>query len=206
MTIRLISRPRAFAALARSAAWVADPAVRATTPWSTITTARSATQARTATSRRLSTTPTAPLRRPQQGRPTVTAGARRPRQLQPRRTYYSHDHPPHRNPFSETEQALLSAAYAHVPEHGFTHQALTLGARDAGYLDISPSILPDGSFSLIRWHLVTQRLALAEQREELFDTDNDPTDVDRKIAALARARLLSNELVIGKWQEVRNLL
>jgi ubiquinone biosynthesis protein COQ9 len=196
MTVRLMSKPTASAALVRRAAWVADPAVQATAG-STIITARAGTPRSAAISRRVSTSC---LR--QSNAPAARAGYIRASPS--RRSYHSYDHPPNPNPFTETEQALLSAAYAHVPEHGFTQHALAQGARDAGYLDISPSILPDGPFALIRWHLVTQRLALANRRKELFGTDNDPSDVDRKVAALAWARLQGNEAVIAKWQQVKN--
>ncbi len=52
-------------------------------------------------------------------------------------------------PFGAAERAILAAAYRHVPEHGFSPRTLALGARDAGYPDISASILPDGAFSLV---------------------------------------------------------
>lgn len=119
------------------------------------------------------------------------------------RAYHSYDHPPPPGPFGATEKAILAAAYKHVPEHGFSHRALSLGARDAGYLDISPSALPDGTFSLIRYHLVTQREALAERSQTLFGRDGAPTGVGGKVAALTRERLLANKDIIHRWQEVR---
>ncbi|KAK3941208.1 COQ9-domain-containing protein [Diplogelasinospora grovesii] len=107
------------------------------------------------------------------------------------RAYHSYDHPPPPGPFSETEQAILSAAYKHVPEYGFSEEALALGARDAGYLDISTNLLPEGAFSLIRWHLVTQREALASR----VDSNNN------SVEALTWERLLGNKDVIRRWQE-----
>jgi ubiquinone biosynthesis protein COQ9 len=90
-----------------------------------------------------------------------------------------------------------------VPEHGFTHRALSLGARDAGLLDISPSALPDGAFSLIRYHLHTQRLALAEKSNDVFRRDHAPLGVGAKVAALTWERLMANRDIIHQWQEVR---
>ena len=119
------------------------------------------------------------------------------------RSFHSYDHPPPPGPFGATESAILAAAYRHVPEHGFSHRALSLGARDAGYLDISPSALPDGTFSLIRYHLVTQRLALAEKSKKLFEREDSPPGVGAKVAALTWERLLANKDVIHRWQEVR---
>ncbi|AEO67736.1 uncharacterized protein THITE_16677, partial [Thermothielavioides terrestris NRRL 8126] len=137
-----------------------------------------------------------------------------------RRAYHSHDHPPPPGPFTPAEQALLSAAYARVPQHGFTAEALALGARDAGLLDISPAVLPDGGvFGLIRWHLYTQRTALAGKVEEIFGSSGGGgrdggdggealgkgqaplTTVADKVEALAWARLQANEAIVGHWQE-----
>ena len=119
------------------------------------------------------------------------------------RHYHASTHPPPPGPFSSTEQALLAAAYAHVPVHGFTRHALAAGARDIGYLDISTNVLPEGVFSLILYHLVTQRSALAGRVQELFDGREDSLSVGQKVEALAWERLLGNREVIGRWQEVR---
>lgn len=116
------------------------------------------------------------------------------------RSYHSTTHPPPPGPFSPTERVILSAAYAHVPTHGFNLETLALGARDAGYLDISTNVLPDGVFSLIRWHLVTKREALAVKAAEIDGT----MDVGAKVEALVWARLMGNGEVIGRWQEVRS--
>lgn len=120
------------------------------------------------------------------------------------RAYHSYDHPPTPGPFGATESAILAAAYKHVPEHGFSHRAFSLGARDAGYLDISPSAIPDGTFSLIRYHLVTQRQALADRSNKLFEREDAAPGVGAKIAALTWERLLANKDVIHRWQEVRS--
>jgi ubiquinone biosynthesis protein COQ9 len=120
-----------------------------------------------------------------------------------RRPYHSYDHPPPPGPFGATETAILAAAYKHVPEHGFTQTALTHGARDAGLPDISPSVLTNGPFTLIKYHLVTQRQALAERSRQLFERDDAPAGVGGKVAALTWERLLANKDIIHRWQEVR---
>ncbi|TGJ80243.1 hypothetical protein E0Z10_g8529 [Xylaria hypoxylon] len=120
------------------------------------------------------------------------------------RRYHSYDHPAPAGIFNTGEQAILSAAYKHVPEHGFTQHALSLGARDAGYLDISTNLVPDGPFSLIRYHLVTQREALAPRRELIFSGDanaNAATTVPARIERLTWERLLGNRDVNHRWQE-----
>ncbi|OTB12582.1 hypothetical protein K445DRAFT_321030 [Daldinia sp. EC12] len=122
------------------------------------------------------------------------------------RTYHSYDHPPPPGVFSPAEKAILSAAYKHVPEHGFTQHALTLGARDAGYLDISTNLLPEGPFSLIRYHLVTKREALAPWAKAVFGEGEHgaaaaPLKVPEKVERLTWERLLSNAEVNHRWQE-----
>lgn len=119
-----------------------------------------------------------------------------------RRNFHSYDHPAPPTPFSPAERAILTAAYAHVPEHGFSHEALALGARDAGYLDISTNLLPDGVFSLVQWHMVAQREALAGRVHALFSRE-ERLGVGQKVEALVWERLMGNAAVIGRWQEVR---
>lgn len=133
----------------------------------------------------------------------------------PTRHYHSHHHPPPPGPFNSTERTILDAAYAHVPEHGFSQQALTRGARDAGYLDISTNLLPDGPFSLIKYHLVTKREALAPRRAAILGAplarDHGSPDaaaqppilsVPERVERLTWERLLLNQQVIHRWQEV----
>lgn len=124
------------------------------------------------------------------------------------RTYHSYDHPPPLGPFNPTEETILSAAYAQVPEHGFSAESLAIGARSAGYLDISTTILPEGTFSLIRYHLVKQREALAARRDAaLFgdqrqNSNSNPTSISAKVEVLTWERLQGNTQVISRWQEV----
>lgn len=117
------------------------------------------------------------------------------------RSYHSYEHqaPP---PFNPTEDAILSAALAHVPTHGFTTTALAQGARDAGYLDISTNLFPSGAFSIVNHHLVTQRLALAKHASSL----QPQTDITTNIRSLALRRLHANEPIIHRWQEALALL
>lgn len=122
-----------------------------------------------------------------------------------RRSYHSFDHPSPAEPFSPTERAILAAAYAHVPEHGFSQESLALGARDAGYLDISTNLLPDDAFSLVQWHMVVQRESLAGRARELFSGD-PRMSVSNKVEALVWDRLMGNKAVIERWQEVRSRL
>lgn len=101
--------------------------------------------------------------------------------------------------FSAAESTILSAALAHVPTHGFTATALSRGARDVGYLDASVNLFPTGAFALVHYHLVTQRLALAQDR----CPDNPPPSIAAEIRRLAWKRLHANAPLIHRWQEVR---
>ncbi|KAI0550900.1 ubiquinone biosynthesis protein COQ9 [Xylaria curta] len=122
-----------------------------------------------------------------------------------RRPYHSYDHPAPAGIFNAHERAILSAAYKHVPEHGFTAQSLSLGARGAGYLDVSTNLLSEGPFSLIRYHLVTQRESLAPRREVILAdvTASSPTStpVPARVERLTWERLLGNRDVNHRWQE-----
>ncbi|KAH7325119.1 COQ9-domain-containing protein [Stachybotrys elegans] len=134
---------------------------------------------------------------------TAAAARRTARQsLCNRRSFHSYDHPSPPGPFTPVEKTILAAAYRHVPEHGFSQRALGLGARDAGFPDISPSVLTDGPFSLIRYHLVTQRLSLAARSRELFPDDAaSQPGVGGRVEALTWERLMGNKDVIHRWQE-----
>lgn len=121
------------------------------------------------------------------------------------RSFHSYDHPPTDGPFGVVEDAIVAAAYRHVPEHGFSRRALGLGARDAGFLDISPSILPEGAFGLIRYHLVTRRRDLSRQEPAVAGASQNraAVGVADRVAQLTWARLVANEAVVHQWQQVR---
>lgn len=112
------------------------------------------------------------------------------------RAYYSKHHP-EAPPFPEIQETILSSALKHVPEHGFTSKALTLGAQDAGYLEVSVQLFPRGVYDLINYHLVTERLALKHKVQ--FDPDTK-LGLGRKIKILTMERLKANKEIIHCWQ------
>jgi ubiquinone biosynthesis protein COQ9 len=121
------------------------------------------------------------------------------------RDYHSYTHPPPPGPFNPTETAILSAALPHVPSHGFTNTALSLGAKDAGYIDASVNLFPKGAFHLVHYHLVNQRLGLADNLHIIQPRENEKAmGVGAKVKALTWARLKNNEQMIHRWQEVRH--
>ncbi|GAT22766.1 ubiquinone biosynthesis protein coq9 [Aspergillus luchuensis] len=73
------------------------------------------------------------------------------------RPYHSIHHPSPPHEYSNSQTTILSSALRHVPTHGFTRDALTLGARDAGFLDVSVQLLPRGEFDLILFWLASRR-------------------------------------------------
>ena len=116
--------------------------------------------------------------------------------------YHSHEYsqPP---PFPPAETAILSSALTHVPNYGFTADALRLGARDAGYMDVSTNLLPRGVFDLVNYHLVTQRLALKNTVQFPPEEPGKKLGIGAKVRTLTLARLRANEPIIHRWQEVR---
>lgn len=100
--------------------------------------------------------------------------------------------------FTATESQILSSALQQVPKHGFTEQALEIGAREAGYLDVTTNLFPRGAFDLIIYHLSTRRLALKEEVQFASDAH---MGVGAKVRALALHRLRANGSVIGSWQQ-----
>ncbi|PYI02652.1 ubiquinone biosynthesis protein COQ9 [Aspergillus sclerotiicarbonarius CBS 121057] len=152
----------------------------------TITTPRTST---------ITTTTTCLLRSPQ---PQPQS---RLRTITPRiRAYHSIHHPSPSHPYTNSQTTILSAALHHVPTHGFTRNALTLGARDAGFLDVSVQLFPRAEFDLILFYLASRRGLLRSK----VDNDNllqsaQPQSVDDKIKVLIMERLRMNAEVKEKW-------
>jgi len=135
-----------------------------------------------------------------------TPTALRPLLLQqpPRALYHSYEHnePP---PYREAESAILSSALQHVPVHGFTQEALTLGMKEAGYLDISANLFAKGPFELVKYHLVMQRLGL---RDRIQFPGDEKMGVGRRVRSLVLERLRANADagVVSRWQEALGLM
>ena len=114
-----------------------------------------------------------------------------------RSLYHSYEHNPPA-PYPAVETKILSSALAHVPLHGFTQEALTLGAKESGYLDISTNLFRKGAFDLIIYYLVTQRLALGNRVQFL----DENMGVGRRVRSLVMERLRANGEagVVPHWQ------
>lgn len=141
-------------------------------------------------------------------------------QLQPRRTPTTTPHRPYHSTlhprlpdheYTNSQTAILTSALTHVPEHGFTSKALALGARDAGFLDVSVQLLPRGEFDLILFWLASRRGLLRAKVEEgaLLQrvasergVDVAGLGVEEKCRILVLERLRMNVDVKGQWQDV----
>ncbi|RPA95067.1 ubiquinone biosynthesis protein COQ9 [Choiromyces venosus 120613-1] len=123
-----------------------------------------------------------------------------------RRRYHSYQHPAPGSPFTKAESAILSASLLHVPSHGFSNAALSFGARDANYLDISVNMLPRGVFDLVHYHLATERLRLGDKIDFRKPENELPEglrnlSIPAKIRVLCMERLRANAPIIHRWQE-----
>ena len=74
--------------------------------------------------------------------------------------YHSSNHPPSPS-YTPLQHKILSTSLSLVPSTGFTSETLTEGAKQAGYLEITHNLFPRGPWSIVEYHLVRQREALA---------------------------------------------
>jgi ubiquinone biosynthesis protein COQ9 len=121
------------------------------------------------------------------------------------RPYHSNLHPrlpPHE--YTNSQTAILTASLPHIPTHGFTSAALTAGARDAGFLDVSVQLLPRGEFDLVLFWLASRRGLLRGKVEsgEVFGAHAEGLTVQEKIKILVLERLRMNGDVKDVWQDV----
>lgn len=114
-----------------------------------------------------------------------------------KRSYYSIHHPDP-SPFPPAQAKILAAAYQHVPRLGFTREALVAGAQNTGYLEASTLLFPRGSYDLIHYHLVTERLAL---KDRVQFPPQSKIGLTEKVKKLVIARLWANKDIIQHWQD-----
>lgn len=129
------------------------------------------------------------------------------------RSYHSplHARPPVHE-YTNSQTAILTASLPHIPTHGFTKGALTLGARDAGFLDVSVQLLPRGEFDLILFWLASRRGLLRAGVEEGALLQRLAADAGQSVdglGTLEKARLLVMERlrmnlhIKDQWVDVR---
>ncbi|KAF7876597.1 hypothetical protein EAF04_001684 [Stromatinia cepivora] len=128
------------------------------------------------------------------------------------KSYHSYDRPSSSDsPFPPTESSILRASLPHVPTYGFTLNTLSLGAQDVGYIPAATNLFPKGAFSLVHYHLYTQRIALKNHTELIApppetEGGEPPKGVGKRVKSLTWERLMGNKDVIHKWQEAQTLL
>ncbi|KMP01768.1 Ubiquinone biosynthesis protein coq9, mitochondrial [Coccidioides immitis] len=137
----------------------------------------------------------------------------RPVPLQYVRSYHSEFHPlpdPPADTYTLEQSAILSTALKHVPEYGFSTKAVIMGAREAGYLDVSLQLFPrGGEFELVLYWLASRRGLLKQKVEsgEIFGQKDDaggsitPAEVDQRVRTLIMERLKMNTEIIHHWQD-----
>lgn len=124
--------------------------------------------------------------------------------------YHSYDRPSSSDsPFPPVETSILRASVPHIPTHGFTLTALSLGAQDVGYIPAATNLFPTGAFSLVHYHLYTRRSALKNHTELIAPPPENegtepPKGVGKRVKGLTWERLMGNQDIIHKWQEVCN--
>ncbi|KAL8821713.1 MAG: hypothetical protein Q9223_000287 [Gallowayella weberi] len=119
------------------------------------------------------------------------------------RSYHSYEHDLSPS-YTPAEDAILTAAIKHVPTYGFTATALSSGVRDAGFPDVSANLFPNGVFSLVRYHLVTERLAL--KKNAPTDPSKELSNVLDRVRNLTLQRLHASKPIIHRWQEALAIL
>lgn len=136
-------------------------------------------------------------------RPTSASTLSQPLITTNLRRYHSGDSDDTAPPASSPVQvAILSAATRLVPSHGFTSMALSHGARDAGYLEVSVNLFPRGAFDLVHYYLVAQRLALKDFAGSAHGNRSQTKGVGANVRLLMLQRLRANKNIIHRWQEV----
>ncbi|EDN08803.1 conserved hypothetical protein [Histoplasma mississippiense (nom. inval.)] len=123
-------------------------------------------------------------------------------------TWFKFSTAPPADTYTPEQSAILSVAVNHIPEFGFTTRSLTLGARDAGYLDVSLQLFPDGGeMNLITYWLRSRRGMLRQKTKsgEFFGM-SEPGEigglsVEEKVLILILERLKMNEEIIEHWQD-----
>ncbi|KAJ6263762.1 Ubiquinone biosynthesis protein coq9, mitochondrial [Drechslerella dactyloides] len=85
-----------------------------------------------------------------------------------------------------------------------------MGVKDAGYLDVTTNLFPQGPFDIVKFHLVTQRERLSgilntEKWKELQNSKQQ-FGTTGKIRTLCIERLKGNQDIIHRWPEAIALM
>ncbi|KAI8929057.1 COQ9-domain-containing protein [Entophlyctis helioformis] len=105
-----------------------------------------------------------------------------------------------------TPQAhILEAALCHVPALGWTQEALSAGAKDHGYVDITHGLFPRGPVELVEYFIQSRtRLIAPTLADEGIDLSQ--MGVTARVRAASIARLRMTQPYINKWPQAAALL
>ena len=124
--------------------------------------------------------------------------------------YHSISTPTQPPPYQPAVFKILSAAHQYVPVHGFTQFAMIKGIENAGYSPPSLSLFPRGTFELVMFHLITQRLGLRKKMPWFAMIQNGGShakgDVASSVHYALLARLRANIPIIHNLPEAIALM
>lgn len=102
---------------------------------------------------------------------------------------YEHEDDPFFNKDSPKHK-ILEKAMDYVPEHGFQHKAILESSRTFGYSDAIQSLFHNGTFDLIKFYLIRERLRLKDYitTEEFTSLPSEK----EKLKFLVKKRLMAN--------------
>ncbi|KAH8261639.1 hypothetical protein KR044_012752 [Drosophila immigrans] len=107
----------------------------------------------------------------------------------------------------EVRRKILDAAMEHVPEHGWTKQAIVLGAESCGYPSVVHGMFPEGGFALVS-HFNGQCNAKLVQYLQ-HKTDNGQKEVSDPLGFLVQAVRQRLEMLVPhkkQWPQAMALI
>lgn len=105
------------------------------------------------------------------------------------RAYHSYDHEEQFTDRESPKYRILLKAMDFVPKHGFQHKAILDSSRTFGYSDAIQTMFTNGTFDLIKFHLIRERLKLQEYLQLPEFTQLSELD---KVKYLVKKRLEGN--------------
>ncbi|KND03526.1 rpsU-divergently transcribed protein [Spizellomyces punctatus DAOM BR117] len=102
-----------------------------------------------------------------------------------------------------TATHILEASLKHVPQHGWTVQALGAGASDLGYPSVLHGLFPRGGVDLIDYFLKKSKREMKAEMEKL---DLESMKITAKIRTACITRLKLTGPYISRWPEALALM
>lgn len=93
-----------------------------------------------------------------------------------------------------TRTKILDAALLHVPEHGWSKQAIVLGAEECGYPSVVHGMFPDGGFALVSHFNGKCNAQLVTSMQE--QTDNGQKEVENPLDFLVQSVRQRLEMIV----------